>query len=298
MGSFVPRLLVLTVVWLLATAALTYAAAQRMGTIHLPTTPTTTASSTASQILVVPDVRKQAYVFAKGTLSDAGFGWRVSGSVQGYPANLVTTQSPLPGTRLYDTGAPLIVLTLGRSGKESGVPEKKSTITATADKPVDLAAASVLPGAKVPAVKIPAVKAPATTTLAKPKPSVTAKKSVTTTKKVAAVPGKKLPQHRPPAFVVAGARREPLDEMPLTSRAALLLRWVQSHPKPTDANVKHWLYQHSWIVTGAEMGWWHGAAALDELVTVDQRVWKLWGIGERSEAIAQQALAQVKSKSS
>lgn len=287
MGSFVPRLLVLTVVWLLATAALTYAAAQRMGTIHLPTTPTTTESSTSSQVLVVPDVRKQAYVFAEGTLSDAGFAWRVSGSIKGYPANLVATQSPLPGTRLYDTGAPLIVLTLARSGKESGLPAEASTISATAVKPVDLAAASVLPGAKVPAVKVPA-----TTTPAKPKPTVTAKK------KAAVVPGKKLPQHRPPAFVVAGARREPLDEMPLTNRAAHLLRWVQSHPKPTDANVRHWLFQHSWIVTGAEMGWWHGAAALDELVTVDQRVWKLWGIGERSEAVARQALAQVKTKSS
>jgi hypothetical protein len=288
MGSFVPRLLVLTVVWLLATAALTYAAAQRMGSIHLPTTTTTTESSTSTQVLVVPDVRKQAYVFAEGTLGDAGFAWRVSGSVKGYPANLVATQSPLPGTRLFDTGAPLIVLTLARSGKESGLPQAASTIPATAVKLVDLAAASVPP----------AVKAPATTTLAKPKTTVATKKTAVVPGKKVVVPGKKLPQHRPPAFVVAGARREPLDEMPLTSRAALLLRWVQGHPKPTDANVRHWLYQHSWIVTGAEMGWWHGAAALDELVTVDQRVWKLWGIGERSEAVAQQALAQVKTKSS
>jgi hypothetical protein len=288
MGSFVPRLLVLTVVWLLATAALTYAAAQRMGSIHLPTTTTTTESSTSTQVLVVPDVRRQAYVFAEGTLGDAGFAWRVSGSVKGYPANLVATQSPLPGTRLFDTGAPLIVLTLARSGKESGLPQKASTIPATAVKLVDLAAASVLP----------AVKAPATTTLAKPKTTVATKKTAVVPGKKVVVPGKKLPQHRPPAFVVAGARREPLDEMPLTSRAALLLRWVQGHPKPTDANVRHWLYQHSWIVTGAEMGWWHGAAALHELVTVDQRVWQLWGIGERSEAVARQALAQVESKSS
>jgi hypothetical protein len=295
MGSFVPRLLVLTVVWLLATAALTYAAAQRMGSIHLPTTTTTTESSTLLQVLVVPDVRKQAYVFAEGTLGDAGFAWRLSGSVKGYPANLVATQSPLPGTRLFDTGAPLIVLTLARSGKESGLPQEASTIPATAVKLVDLAAASVPP----------AVKVPATTTLAKPKTTVATKKTVVVPGRTAVVPGKKvvvpgkkLPQHRPPAFVVAGARREPLDEMPLTSRAALLLRWVQGHPKPTDANVRHWLYQHAWIVTGAEMGWWHGAAALDELVTVDQRVWKLWGIGERSEAVARQALAQVKTKSS
>jgi len=292
MGSFVPRLLVLTVVWLLATAALTYAAAQRMGSIHLPTTTTTTEPSTSTQVLVVPDVRKQAYVFAEGTLSDAGFAWRVSGSVKGYPANLVATQSPLPGTRLFNTGAPLIVLSLARSGKESGLPQEASTIPATAVKLVDLAAASV-----PPAVKVPAITAPATTAPAKPKTSVMTKTSVATKKK-AVVPGKKLPQHRPPAFVVAGARREPLDEIPLTSRAALLLRWVQARPKPTDANVKHWLYQHAWIVDGAEMGWWHGAAALHELVTVDQRVWQLWGIGERSESVARQALADVEARSS
>ena len=105
------------------------------------------------------------------------------------------------------------------------------------------------------------------------------------------------PQHRPPAFVVAGARREPLDEMPLTDRAALLLRWVGTHPKPTNANVRHWLYQQSWIVTGAEMGWWHGAAALRTLITADSRVTNLWGIGSLSRAQAEQALKEVSSRS-
>jgi PASTA domain len=284
MGSFVPRLLVLTVVWLLATAALTFAAAQRMGSTHLATTTSTTTAADLPD-LVVPDVRKQAYVFAKGTLGDAGFAWRVSGSVEGYPANTVATQSPLPGTRVVDTGAPLVVVTLARSGKETGLPEEKSSTPGTAVKLADFAGAEAAPAMTVPATTVPATTAPVL-----PK--------TTTTKRKTVVPSKKLPQQRPPAFVVAGARREPLDEMPLTNRAALLLRWVQSHPDPTDANVRHWLYQHSWIVTGAEMGWWHGAAALHELVTVDQRVWKLWGIGERSEAVARQALAKVEAKSS
>lgn len=284
MGSFVPRLLVLTVVWLLATAALTFAAAQRMGSTHLATTTSTTTAADLPD-LVVPDVRKQAYVFAKGTLGDAGFAWRVSGSVEGYPANIVATQSPLPGTRVVDTGAPLVVVTLARSGKETGLPEEKSSTPGTAVKFADFAGAEAAPATTVPATTVPATAAPVL-----PK--------TTTTKRKTVVPSKKLPQQRPPAFVVAGARREPLDEMPLTNRAALLLRWVQSQPDPTDANVRHWLYQHSWIVTGAEMGWWHGAAALHELVTVDQRVWKLWGIGERSEAVARQALAKVEAKSS
>ena len=284
MGSFVPRLLVLTVIWLLATAALTYAAAQRMGSTHVATTTPTTTTSDAPD-LVVPDVRKQAYVFAKGTLGDAGFAWRVKGSVEGYPSNTVTTQSPLPGTKVVDTGAPLVVLTLAVSGKQSGLPEAVSSTPPTAVKLADFAGAEAAPAATTPATTTTAATAPAL-----PKTS--------TTKRKTAAPAKKLPQRRPPAFAVAGARREPLDEIPLTDRAALLLRWVQSHPSATDANVKHWLYQHSWIVTGAELGWWHGAAALRELVTVDQRVWKLWGIGERSEAVARQALAEVETKSS
>jgi len=288
MGSFVPRLLVLTLVWLLATAALTFAAAQRIGSTHAPAV-TTTAAAAAPQVLVVPDVRRQAYVFAKGTLGDAGFSWRVAGAVEGYPANLVATQSPLPGTRLVDTGAPLIVLTLARSGSQVGLPEEASSIPATAVKLADLASASV-PSSTI---RIPAAIVPA-----KPKATVAPAKKVVAPAKKAVAPAKKPLQRRPPAFVVAGARREPLDEMPLTNRAALLLRWVQSHPKPTDANVRHWLYQHAWIVDGAEMGWWHGAAALRELVTVDQRVWRLWGIGDRSEAVARQALAEVEARSS
>ena len=110
-------------------------------------------------------------------------------------------------------------------------------------------------------------------------------------------PAKKAPQQqRPPAFVVAGARREPLDEIPLTRRAQALLKWIANRPKASDANVKYWLYQHAWIVTGAEMGWWHGSTALETLTAVDRRVWELWGIGAASKAEAESALALVRSK--
>lgn len=282
MGSFVPRLLVLTVIWLLATAAITYAAAQRIGTVHLATT-TTTTTATPPTVLVVPDVRHQAYVFAKGTLSDAGFGWQVAGTVEGYASNTVETQTPEPGTRVIDTGAPKIVLHLARAGKQLGVPEEASAIKATRVQLEALATES----------------APPAVTAAPPAKAVTpvVTKKVATTKTKTKAPAPKLPQNRPPAFVVPGARREPLGEMPLTDRARKLLVWIAAHPKPTDANVKYWLYQHAWIVTGAEVGWWHGADALNQLVTVDQRVWQLWGIGDRSEAVARQALAKVEAKS-
>jgi hypothetical protein len=285
MGSFMRRLIALTCVWLLATAALTYAAAQRMGAT--PTAPPAAATTTpaAPKILVVPDVRSQAYVFAKGTLGDAGFGWRVKGSVKGFAANTVAAQSPAPGTRVVDTGAPLIVLHLAQSkGKELGIPDAVSPLRPTALRLADLTVAPVKHVAAAPKKKV-AVKKKATVV----------KKQATVVKRT---PSKKTPERRPPAFAVAGARREPLSEPPLTVRANNLLKWLQRGPKPTDANVQYWLYQHAWIVAGARMGWWHGSSALQTLVTVDNRVWALWGIGARSEAIARSALAEVEARSS
>jgi hypothetical protein len=104
------------------------------------------------------------------------------------------------------------------------------------------------------------------------------------------------PPPRPPAFRVAGAPREPLDEITLPARARRLEAWLAARRNPTAANVHHWLYQHAWIVTGARFGWWHGAEAIRTLIRVDRRVEARWGIGYRSEAAARQALAEVEAK--
>src|SRR5438445_12268927 len=53
---------------------------------------------TAPASLKVPDVSGQAYVFAKGILQDQGLGWHVTGPVQGYAANTVSSQQPTAGT--------------------------------------------------------------------------------------------------------------------------------------------------------------------------------------------------------
>jgi PASTA domain len=287
MGTFVPRLVALTVVWLLATAALTYAAAQKISAPSATPAATTTAAA-APALLTVPDVRHQAYTFAKGTLSDAGFAWKVSGAVKGYASNTVVSQTPAPGTQVVDTGAPLIVLTLSRSGAQLGMPESASAVAGTRIRLAALAAAEVNVPARTAAKKTVKKAAPkvvktaptAAKAKAKPKPSKTPTRT---------------PQ-RPPAFVVPGARREPLTELPLTMRANKLMTWLGRHPEATDANVQHWLYQHAWIVAGARMGWWHGASALKILIAADDRVWALWGIGARSEAIAKQALAEVEAR--
>ena len=115
--------------------AFAYAATNR----QLANVPATSASSTPREVptvVVVPDVRREAFVFAKEQLQDAGFAWKVVGSVDGFAANTVLTQTPGPGTKLVDTGAPLIKLTLERNKqyRPIGEPENVSPYAATATK--------------------------------------------------------------------------------------------------------------------------------------------------------------------
>jgi PASTA domain len=237
--------------------------------------------------LVVPDVRGQVYVYAEGILEDSGFGYRVAGSVQGYAANHVATQAPAPGTKVVNTGAPTVTLRLS-GGASVGVPQNASPYPSTALRlyhHADLASAVVKVPAKVakPAAA-PAVKAVAKTKAPAKKTSV---KRVKVTKKASS---------RPAAFVVKGAPREPLNELPLVARAQLLDHWVASHPAHTAPNVRHWLYQHAWIVTGARFGWWHGDVALGILIATDRRVEAKWGIGALSLQQARAALAEVRAR--
>ncbi len=286
MGTFVRRLTALTLLWLLATAALTYAASRRVAAGPTTPPPPPAAVPAVQTTMVVPDVRKQAYVFAEGVLGDAGFSWRVVGAVKGYAADTVETQSPAPGTTVIDTGSPTIVLQLAKTAgvKESGEPQATSPIAGTKIK---------IPGQaeKVVHKKAPAKKVTRTAMGVKPTVKAPAKKPAAKTR------AHRWPQSRPPAFVVAGARKEPLDEMPLTDRATMLLHWIEAHPKVTDANVKYWLYQHSWIVTGAQMGWWHGAAAIQTLLEVDRKAESEWGVGAKSAQVASSALASVQQRS-
>lgn len=278
-----PRLAVLVAVALLTTAGLTFAASSTLSAS--PTTPPETTSELPP--LVVPDVRHQAYVFAKGMLEQGGFAWRVEGSVRGYSANLVAAQTPAPGTKLSAGGAPTVVLRLQRNAgyAQQGTPEDKS------------------PYAGVPARRFGAVppvkskvKAKTKTVTAPAAPKAKPTKTIAAAKKPKAVV-KKPAATRRPAFVVRGAPKEPLDEMTLAARATKLNAWVSAHPKRTPAAVDHWLYQHNWIVSGAKFGWSHGAEALRTLVAVDKRVQTLWGVGGDSEDVARKALVDVKALS-
>jgi hypothetical protein len=273
---FLPRVAVVVIVALAASAGLTFAAGKKIQASVPAAAPT---APRKVETIVVPDVHNQAFVFAKGQLEDLGFAWRVNGGVHGYAANTVVSQSPAAGTKLVNTGSPLIVLTLARNGKyaQTGAPEDASTYSATPVRLADVAVAPVV----VPKVK-PAAPA------ASPAP---AKKAAAPAAAAAAAPAA-----RTPDFVVAGARKEPLDEIPLPARAAKLGAWLAAHPKKSPANVKHWLYQNEWIVSGARMGWWHGAVALRTLVAVDARTESLWGIGGKSQLMARRALAEVEAR--
>jgi hypothetical protein len=273
-GILLPRLAIAGFLVVLATATITFAAETRQ--TAAPNAPVAQAAPTT---LLVPDVRRQAYVFVKSTLEEAGFAWRVTGSVAGYSANLVATQSPAPGTIVVDTGAPTIVLSLSKGRyPQDGAPDNASPYPGTEIR---------LPGTFTKPKKQAAPKK---------KKAAPAKKVVPKKKAVPAPKAKAAPK-RPPAFVVPGAKNEPLNEIPLPARARALDAWLTTHRKRTNSNVKYWLYQHAWVVAGAKLGWWRGEDALKLLLKADERVQRLWGIGSRSEAVARAAFADVSRKS-
>jgi PASTA domain len=281
--SVFARIVALTAILVLGSATISFAADSQFGAATTPNEVTVAPP----QLVTIPDVRGQAYVFAKGTLEEAGFAWRVAGAVQGYPANTVVSQAPAAGTRVVDTGMPTIQLGLVRNGSyvQEGAPENTSPYDGTAIK---------LPGLRKPAAKPAARPKP----VAQPKPA--AKPKRVAKPKRAAKPKSKpaaKPTARPEAFQLAGAPAEPLDEPTLTTRARRLERWLETHRNPSTANVNHWLYQHEWIVTGARFGWWRGAQALAILIRVDEQVQRRWKIGAKSEAAARRALAAVRAKS-
>jgi hypothetical protein len=124
-----PRLTAVAAAVLLVSATISLAADKPAA--HKPA-----GHATKRQVLVVPDVRGQVFVFASGNLEDAGFGWKVRGSVHGFPANQVSSQQPKPGTRVIDTGAPTITLWLSRgNAPELGQPQDRSPYGASLIRP-------------------------------------------------------------------------------------------------------------------------------------------------------------------
>jgi hypothetical protein len=270
--ALLPRLLALTVIWLLGAATFTLAAEKKA------VTPTPTVASQAAKptFLTVPDVRGKAYVFAKGILQDSGLAWRVQGSVQGYAANSVVYQSPRAGARVVDNGAPTVTLRLSKNSTygERGRPENEAPY----------------PGTRI--LSLSEWRAeheqPQETTSTSPPTTATTTPTTTETQ-----PPPHPAETRKPDFEVPGAPAEPADELTLPARARMLARRMDAMSKPTNQLVNYWLYQHAWIVTGARFGWHDGAEALRILIKVDQSLVRRFDFGARSERVARRALAYV-----
>jgi hypothetical protein len=282
-AALIPRLLALTVIWLLGAATFTLAADKKATP---PATGADAAQVAKPTVLTVPDVRGKAYVFAKGILQDAGLAWRVQGAVQGYSANVVVTQSPAAGSRLIDNGAPIVSVRLSKNAAygERGLPENEAPYAGTRvvylsdwrdahDESTQSTSTETTTSEPTTSETTPATTTePSTTTEPEPAPK---------------------PESREPDFEVRGAPPEPADEITLTQRARQLAQRMQAMSKPTNRLVNFWLYQHSWIVTGARFGWHNGAEALRLLIKVDQSLERRFDFGARSEAVARRALAYV-----
>ena len=128
--------------------------------------------------------------------------------------------------------------------------------------------------------------------------ATTTEPAATTTEPAATTTEPEQPEEktRKPDFEVPGAPVEPADEMPLPDRARALEHRLAGNGKPSQRLINFWLYQHSWIVTGARFGWHDGAQALRILIKVDQSLERRFGFGARSEVVARRALAYVEAQ--
>ncbi len=291
--ALLPRFLALTVIWLLGAATYTLAA----DTVPIAKHEKKAEAAAKPHVLMVPDVRKKAYVFAKGILQDAGFAWRVEGSVKGFSANTVTVQRPAPGTKVIDNGAPLVVLSLSRNTTygESGLPENSAPYKSTRVVLVSDWARDQIEPTTSGETETTSTETGATTTAPA---ATTTEPAATTTEPAATTTEPEQPDEktRKPDFEVPGAPAEPADEMPLPDRARALDHRLAGNGKPSQRLINFWLYQHSWIVTGARFGWHDGAQALRILIKVDQSLERRFGFGARSEVVARRALAYVEAQ--
>jgi len=292
--ALLPRLLALTVIWLLGAATYTLAADK----VPLAKQDKKTEAASKPHVLTVPDVRKKAYVFAKGILQDAGFAWRVEGSVKGFAANTVTVQRPAPGTRVIDNGAPVVILSLSRNAAygESGLPENTAPYRGTRVVLMSTWASDQTPTDSTETETSATDTGATTTTETAPTstetaPTMTEPAGTTTTE-----PEPPTDKTRKPDFQVPGAPAEPADEMPLPQRARALQERLAGSNKPSQHLINFWLYQHSWIVTGARFGWHDGAEALRILIKTDQSLERRFGFGAKSEVVARRALAYVEAQ--
>ena len=158
------------------------------------------AKVTAPPTKTVPGVVNQPYVFAESTLQQQGFGWKVVGPVAGWASAVVSSQSPAQGTKVMDTGAPLVTLQLSKPKGlvTQGTPENSSPYAGTK---------IMLPAGSTGTTQ--STTSAQTTTTGAFSTSTTTTRSMSTSTNTTPAQVEK----RPPAFKIAGAKPEPLDEI-------------------------------------------------------------------------------------
>jgi hypothetical protein len=195
---------------------------------------------------------------------------------------------------VIDNGAPIVVLSLSRNAAygESGLPENSAPYKGTRVVLVSDWASDQIP--TTTETTETTAPTPTTTetapTTTEPAPTTTEPAATTTE------PEQTEGKTRKPDFEVPGAPVEPVDEMPLPDRARALQRRLAGSSKPSRHLINFWLYQHSWIVTGARFGWHDGAEALRTLIKVDQSLERRFGFGAKSEVVARRALEYVEAQ--
>jgi hypothetical protein len=301
------RLLVLVAVWVLGTSTLSLAQEEPPVSADQPAAEADAEAADDPSVLLVPDVRGLPYVFAKGVLEDFGFAWKVNGKVEGYAVNLVAEQSVEPAAKVLDTGAPTIVLQLKKNPnyQTKGLPEDRSPYPGTklvlaadaAEQPATAPAESTQSASPDQTSAQPAETEPAQTEPAETEPTDAETADYEQASNTIAEAGNDAEaEQRPPAFDLPGAPAEPLDEMSLPERAQELADWVADLDKLAPAALDHFTYQHAWVVTGAEFGWWRGAEALEIVIQADEQLQQKFGTGKKYEAIARAALTEVRQK--
>ena len=216
----------------------------------------------------------------RASLEQDGFAWRVTAPCPGFAANVVVSQSPAPGTRVFDDGAPTSSLRLSRNAttRRRACPR---TSRPYAGKPSPGRSACGAAEAKDRPGEGRHSGGEARESAAAEGEAVTAE---------AAKPTPPPARARPPSSSPARRRSRSTrsSSAPARSSSQPGSRSIRSR---TAANVDHWLYQHAWIVTGAKLRL--VATAPQALRDADRRrpavSQKLWGVGSQSEQVARAA---------
>jgi hypothetical protein len=247
--------------------------------------------------LVVLTLQRNASYIERGSPDNAS---PYPGTTIKLPARVPTKPTPAAARRTEPVQVPYPA-SPAAAAPVAVTPRSRRPVTPAVSAPVRV---------PTPAVTPVTVPSPANSPVEKPKPYTPAVTPVTptvtpvTTPRPAVTPvatpavtpvaTPNLP--RTPDFTVPGAPKEPARSLSLPDRVAALASFVEANRSPSSAKLNHWLYEHAYVVAGARFGWWHGAQALQALITVDRRAEALWGVGSQSRLTAEKALAEIRAK--